>query len=80
MRIRSEYVPIAAARGVTTTVKVPVRSTGTDIAGWPVRLVRARLRLLVDERKTSYCDINVSISRMTSVRARWARMYSTAGT
>ena len=55
----------------------PARSA---IAGCPVRFVMPRLALPVGDRNTSYCDISLSISRMSSVRARCARMYSTAGT
>ena len=39
-----------------------------------------RLALPVGETNTSYCDMSASILRLSSVRARCARMYSTAGT
>src|SRR5207237_4895840 len=59
---------------------VPVKPQGTQTAGWPVRLVMIKLALPgAGETKTSHCDINLSISRISSTRARCARRYSTAG-
>lgn len=53
---------------------------GTQTAGCPVRFVMVRLALLgAGETNTSHCDMNLSISRINSTRARCARRYSTAG-
>ena len=53
---------------------------GVTTAGWPVRFVINRLALPgAGVTKTSHFDIKESISRISRVRARCARMYSTAG-
>src|SRR5205807_115031 len=59
---------------------VPVKPHGTQMAGCPVRFVIIRLALPgAGETNTSHCDISLSISRISSTRARCARKYSTAG-
>src|SRR5262245_29841146 len=57
-----------------------IKPHGVTTAGWPVRLVVVRLEL-PDPVVTNGGGgaINASIFRMSSVRARCARMYSTAG-
>jgi len=73
----SSYTPpvnmIAAGRSFTNP-------QGITTAGCPVRFVTSRLALPgAGLTNTSHCDINFSISRISRVRTRCARRYSTAG-
>jgi hypothetical protein len=53
---------------------------GSTTAGCPVKFVTNKLALPgAGLTNTSHCDINLSISCMSNVRARCARRYSTAG-
>src|SRR5215207_10565378 len=62
------------------TGKLFTNPQGNTTAGCPVRFVTSKLALPgAGLTNTSHCDINFSISRISSVRARCARRYSTAG-
>src|ERR1035438_4855544 len=70
----------SSASAFDTPAVVLMKPQGTTAAGCPVKLVMVKLALLgAGETNTSHLLIKSSILPISSVRARCARRYSTAG-